>query len=506
MVVVKHSTRASATGAGVEMDEHTPMLQGAKTTMTTTTWALTPRRALAAIGGACACAVAVVGARAAIGGSFGASAAATRTVEFSVDVGCIPPGVMEKAPIKGFFDTQVTKVTMQRKGTPPGEFGGDMGAGAGVELTRSGFSTIFKGTATVSANEEFGFAATNANGDTIFELGRNRRLPKTGDLIEDSCSTAVEAGGGVYHNRKFPAGMTPRADGVYEYKARWAGCLGVCPQTVKLIATVGPALGDADNVYGIEESKAATDAWRKYKGHFTMVSAGESNTWGLDTNTGKLMITDNLDLNPYDASNWRTVNNDAKHLSYPSDGPAIDMDVGYGVVYGVTKNENAAGGRIWMRSSNGNDDWVQAGMYDSSRLVQVTSGRTYLWGTNLIGDVYYCANPCRPGSHWEYGVLGSIKQMEVGDVQIYAIHNNGRTIYVQNENAVGGWATINVPAAFSSTDVVNQVAVGETSLWLLDGQGKLYQCSLPCAGGGAFTLIPSAPANIISIDAGKVVR
>jgi len=280
----------------------------------------------------------------------------------------------------------------------------------------------------------------------------------------------------------------------------------VCPQTVKLIATVGPALGDADNVYGIEESKAATDVWRKYKGHFTMVSAGESNTWGLDTNTGKLMITDNLDLNPYDASNWRTVNNDAKHLSYPSDGPVIDMDVGHGVVYGVTKNQNAGGGRIWMRSSNGNDDWVQAGKYESSRLVQVTSGRTNLWGTNLLGNVYYCANPCRPGSYWAYGTLGSIKQMEVGDAQLYAIHNNGRTIYVRNENASGGWVNINVPAAFSSTDIINQVAVGETSLWLLDGQGKLYQCSLPCAGGGAFTLVPSAPANIISIDAGKVVR
>jgi len=145
-------------------------------------------------------------------------------------------------------------------------------------------------------------------------------------------------------------------------------------------------------------------------------------------------------------------------------------------------------------------------VYETSRLVQVTSGRSYLWGTNLLGDVWYCANPCRPGSLWNNGALGSIKQMEVGDVQIYAIHNNGRTIYVQNENAIGGWSTINVPASFSSTDIVNQVAVGETSLWLLDGQGKLYQCSLPCAGGGAFTLIPSAPANIISIDAGKVVR
>ena len=39
---------------------------------------------------------------------------------------------------------------------------------------------------------------------------------------------------------------------------------------------------------------------------------------------------------------------------------------------------------------------------------------------------------------------------------------------------------------------------------MLDARGKLWACTLPCAGGSDFSLISTAPDGIISIDAGKV--
>jgi hypothetical protein len=159
-------------------------------------------------------------------------------------------------------------------------------------------------------------------------------------------------------------------------------------------------------VFGIEESKAATDAWRAYKGHFTQVSAGEFNTWGLDSNTGALAWTRNADLNPFDGSNWQSATNDARHLSYPSDGPVVD------------------------------------------------------------------------------------------------VHTDGAQLFTSREDGVGGWSSIPLPAGFATT--VNQVAVGATGLWMLDATGKLWTCALPCSGGSGFSRISTAPAGIISIDAGKI--
>lgn len=430
-----------------------------------------------------------------------------RRVAFAVDVGCIPVRVMDESPVADFFEYDITGVTLQLRGEKPHEFGGvHHKAKFGRKLTRSGFSTVFNGEFTVPSRAEYGFALHNANGDTIFELGRNPRLPHKGMLMNSTCTTAVRAGGGVYYNRVIPKRkgevMTRRRGGVYEISTTYAGCLKVCPLTVKLIATVNPSGGSADNVFGIEESKAATDAWRPYKGHFTQVSAGEFNTWGLDSNTGALAWTRNVDLNPFDRSNWNEATNNARHLSYPPDGPVVDFDAGYSTVYGVTRTVDSAGGRIWMRPVDGSGDWRQAGKYDESRLIQVTIGRSFLWGTNSYDDVHRCPDPCGPGSQWAFANQGQVKQIEVGDMDAFAVHTSGLQLFTTREDGVGGWSSIPLPPGFSTT--INQVAVGATSLWMLDARGELWMCLLPCPGGGAFSKIPTAPAGMISIDAGKV--
>lgn len=428
-------------------------------------------------------------------------------VKFSVDVGCVPLHVMKESPIEDFFEHDVAGVTLQLKGAPPREFGGvNHAARHGHKLTRSGFSTVYSGVFTVPRRVEYGFALHNAKNQTIFELGYNPRFPHKGNLMNDTCTTEVRAGGGVYRNRVLPSHvgetMTRRPDGVYEVSTTYAGCRKVCPLTVKLIATVSPAGGDADNVFGIEESKAATDAWRAYKGHFTQVSAGEFNTWGLDSNTGALAWTRNADLNPFDGSNWQSATNDAQHLSYPSDGPVVDFDAGYTTVYGVTADVDAAGGRVWMRPVDGSGDWQQAGEYSSSRLVQVTAGRSFLWGTNGVNTLYKCPDPCGPGSVWQGGGLSNIKQIEVGDTDAFAVHTDGAQLFTSREDGVGGWSSIPLPEGFATT--VNQVAVGATGLWMLDATGELWTCALPCSGGSGFSRISTAPTGIISIDAGKI--
>lgn len=428
-------------------------------------------------------------------------------VAFSVDVGCVPLHVINESPIEDFFEHDITGVTLQLKGAPPHEFGGVYHrAHFGHKLTRSGFSTVFSGEVTVPRRAEYGFALHNANEQTIFELGYNPRFPHRGNLMNDTCTTEVHAGGGVYRNRVLPHSvgetMTRRPDGVYEISTTYAGCRKVCPLTVKLIATVSPDGGDADNVFGIEESKAATDAWRPYKGHFTQVSAGEFNTWGLDSNTGALAWTRNADLNPFDRANWQSATNNAQHLSYSPDGPVVDFDAGYTTVYGVTATIDSAGGRVWMRPVDGSGDWRQAGEYTSSRLVQVTAGRSFLWGTNAVSTLYKCPDPCGPGSVWQNGGLTSIKQIEVGDTDAFAVHNDGLQLSTSREDGVGGWSALPLPTGFTTT--VDQVAVGATGLWMLDARGKLWACTLPCAGGSDFSLISTAPDGIISIDAGKV--
>ena len=65
------------------------------------------------------------------------------TVDFHVDVGCIPMEVMNLSPVKDFFASDIASVRMLRRGnSPPREFGGvNRNAGA-VELSQSGWSSV----------------------------------------------------------------------------------------------------------------------------------------------------------------------------------------------------------------------------------------------------------------------------------------------------------------------------------------------------------------------------
>ena len=184
-------------------------------------------------------------------------------------------------------------------------------ARAGVELTQSGWSTIYVGRA----------RSARGRGDRVRAGERARR-----GRLRTGAQQAV-SGDGRTRERDVP-GKRPRGrgacteiawfrirssmrlvDGVRRFETTWAGCLERCPLTVKLIACTGPATGDADNVWGIEESVAKTDVWRNYKGHFTSVSSGEFNTWGLNTVTGTLAWTRNADLNQFSRDNWNTATN-----------------------------------------------------------------------------------------------------------------------------------------------------------------------------------------------------
>ena len=83
------------------------------------------------------------------------------------------------------------------------------------------------------------------------------------------------------------------------------------------------------------------------------------------------------------------------------------------------------------------------------------------------------------------------------------MHNDGLQLFASREDGVGGWsAPFLCPR--DSRRRSTKSAVGATALWMLDARGKLWACSLPCAGGSDFSLVSTAPAGIISIDAGKV--
>ena len=105
------------------------------------------------------------------------------TVDFHVDVGCIPMEVMNLSPVKNFFSSDVASVRMLRRGnSPTREFGGVNRRAGAVELSQSGWSSVYVGSAKVREGEEIGFALVNDAGDAIFELGYNKRFPR--DVLE----------------------------------------------------------------------------------------------------------------------------------------------------------------------------------------------------------------------------------------------------------------------------------------------------------------------------------
>lgn len=429
------------------------------------------------------------------------------TVKFTVDIGCIPERVLEQAPVENFFDSEIVEVSVLPRGNQPNRFfGGQSRKSGAIKLTRDGFSMKFTGNVTLHKETEYGFAITNAVGQTIFELGRNRRFPKAGPLADQTCLTRVKAGGATYLNRKVSVDMKLGSDGTYEISKPFAACReSGCEVFEKLVATVGPASGSADNFYAVEEFRARNETWKKYKGHFTMVSTGATGTWGLDSNTGEMKITRNADLNPISSSNWQAVSNNAQHLSKPPDGPAVDFDVGYERVFAVTRTVSTGGGRIWSRRVDGSDDWIIAGTYEYSRLAQVTIGRTHLWGVNGYGSLYSCPAPCGTGASWSYKEYTgqNVKQIEVGDAHAFVVYKNDVTLLRTGADGTGGWHRIYLPSGLTGID---QVAVGVESLWIVDTSGNLHACELPCESGTNIQLVPNAPAGIISLDAGKMIH
>ena len=416
---------------------------------------------------------------------------------FAVDVWCITKDAID-AHWPEFFQHDITGAEVILRGKPPFEFGGTNRDVGNIPLTQEGFSAIYSTVMDVKLGEQYGFALVNAAGERMFELGHSRHFKHIHRpvLSEGSCVAEVKAGGAVYRNRQVPkrrSQITLNANGEYDATGTWGSCVGAkCPVTVKLIATVE---GAGDNVYGIEEQKAMKEIWKKYKGHFSIVSAGVENTWGLDTVTKKLAWTRNADLNPYSDANWKYVTN----ANAGGSGSIVDFDAGYDDVMGVTSDD-----KVWQRPVSGANQWTPAG-HEGSRLVQTTLGRTHVWGVNSGGNMYRSPLPMHSESTWAEEIAFDTKQVEVGDADCFVLYKDSKTLKRKQENGGGTWVTIlnpaNIPAAVGAID---QVAVGDTSLWILSTSRKLFSCKLPCNGPSDVQPVPDAPAGIISIDAGKV--
>lgn len=425
------------------------------------------------------------------------------TVQFQVDVGCIPLETVALSPVKDFYANDIAGVRLLRRGRDPRrEFGGVTRRAAKVDLVQSGWSTIYVGRARMREGEEFGFGLVNALGEVVFELGRNKLFPNTGELANATCLKHISAGGGTYRNRVVPRKEDMRiVDGVHRFETTWAGCLERCPLTVKLVACTGPATGDADNVWGIEESKAMTDYWRNYKGHYTSVSSGEFNTWGLNTETGALAWTRNADLNQFSRANWISATNNPVAGNGVAQGSMVDFDAGYDALIGVTQSVETAGGYMWRRPVDGSGDWQPADS-GGGRGIQVTIGRTHHFHMNGYNNMW---SATLPNGAWVHEAVSTVKQVEVGDSDVYVIYLDGTTLKRKAADTSGSWSTISIPSALS-TAKMSQITVGATALWILDNSGSLWGCDLPCTGGDNIRRAAQAPANIISIDAGKVIH
>ena len=123
------------------------------------------------------------------------------TVDFHVDVGCIPMEVMNLSPVKDFFASDIASVRMLRRGTNYA-WSSVVNRNAGaVELSQSGWSSVYVGSAKVREGEEIGFALVNDAGEAIFESAvtsgfptraiRERDVPETRRRGRGGCTKIV---------------------------------------------------------------------------------------------------------------------------------------------------------------------------------------------------------------------------------------------------------------------------------------------------------------------------
>ena len=180
----------------------------------------------------------------------------------------------------------------------------------------------------------------------------------------------------------------------------------------------------------------------------------------------------------------------------------VDFDAGYDALIGVTDPSIASsGGYMWSRPVDGSGDW---GFADDGggRGVQVTIGRTHHFHMNKFNNIWSAE---LPNGGWVGQAVSTVKQVEVGDSDAFVVYQDGTTLKRKASDMTGDWSTISIPSALS-TATISQITVGATALWLLDGNGNLWGCDLPCRDSGGFVRAANAPANIISIDAGKVIH
>ena len=270
---------------------------------------------------------------------------------FAVDVGCITKDAID-AHWPEFFQHDITGAEVILRGKPPFEFGGtNRERGRTSRSTQEGFSSIYstvmdvKSGGTVRVRPRQRGRRAHVRTRTQCDVLSNIHRPV---LSEGSCLAEINAGGAVYRNRQVPerndvkSRSTPTASTTLT--GTWGSCISV-ENVPSQSSSSQPSKETGDNVYGIEEQKAMEEIWKQYKGHFSIVSAGVENTWGLDTVTETTRVDEKRRFKPIQRRKLEVTS----RTRMPEAAGAIeDFDAGYDDVMGVTADD-----KVWQRPVSG---------------------------------------------------------------------------------------------------------------------------------------------------------
>ena len=375
-------------------------------------------------------------------------------VTFTLDASCVPTRITGDEQYASFFSSDVVRAVVLTKERA----GEELALGDGTEMTRGARAGTYVVTRMTASRAEYGFALTNANGETIYELRRNARFPRKGSLIDKACATTIHIGGGVYENRKLPffAEMTPKSDGSFAVSHTFAGCEESClpgqtapessspaspppgssspgsppPGSSSSPASPPPrspppsppalftgsaskcrlfittrASWSTSNLFSVEEGKATLTSWTAHTGNWKTVSPGIDTTWALQTKVvgGYTLMSSPTSTIIGTSARWQMVDSPDPKFGVTFFGPIIDLDSGYNAVYAIGKSNSVWRRQLWPIV---NQIWKPAGIppnelvaNHATSMLQIAGGRTRVWGIQgaviaRIGPVFYCPEPC----------------------------------------------------------------------------------------------------------------
>jgi len=209
------------------------------------------------------------------------------------------------------------------------------------------------------------------------------------------------------------------------------------------------------------EKAAYEKTWTKVEGGLKQISTGPVGTFGVNRHNEIFYRRGTHEDNFLSGYEWQKLPGKLKYIS-----------VGLNSVWGV----NSAN-QIWYLDSFilkwGKLDFSKGKMHwklfpGGLKQISASKNSDVVWGVNNKREIWFKAD-LNPRSHFQkVGILHRFKQVEVGNLGVFAIRTNGAVYYRSRTygrpwSAGSGW--IRVPGSYRRGDKLSHITVGRHGLW-----------------------------------------